>query len=359
MSPSAFSTPATSSDWIRILRRRFPAFESLWQEFPDNVFLIACDRDGDFVLADCNPAQQAFIGLPATATQGRAVRELVAAPYRETVLERYRQCVSTGRPLTYEESGTVEGCDAVYYWMTLLVPAHGADGRVEFILGISRDVTALHQAENVLRRANEELEHRVALRTAELEAVNARLRQIAMYDALTGVFARGHFFEQGQDAFRLALEQNMPLSVLMLDIDHFKRINDRWGHAAGDGVLRLVGARLQTVFGRTNLIGRCGGEEFAVVLPQQKLARACWFAQQVCEEIRSHAFMWQGERIPCSISVGVAERALDDVSLDTLLHRADLALLQAKAGGRDGYRQSASEHEQLGANGAARDVSIA
>ncbi len=344
MSPSAFSTPAMSSGWVRILRRRFPAFESLWQEFPDNVFLIACDRDGEFWLADCNPAQQAFIGLPAAQTQGRRVRELVAGPYRETVLERYRQCVASGRALTYEESGAIEGSDAVYYWMTLLVPAHGADGRVEFILGISRDVTALHQAENVLRLANEELEQRVALRTAELEAVNARLRQIAMYDALTGVFARAHFFEQGQDAFRLALEQDMPLSVLMLDIDHFKRINDRWGHAAGDGVLRLVGARLQTVFGRTNLVGRCGGEEFAVVLPQQQLAKACWFARQVCEAVRSHAFMWQGEHIPCSISVGVAERMPDDASLEALLHRADLALLQAKAGGRDGYRQSESQH---------------
>ncbi|MGL6069646.1 MAG: sensor domain-containing diguanylate cyclase [Craterilacuibacter sp.] len=357
MLPSASSTPVTSAGWIRTLRRRFPAFESLWQEFPDNVFLIACDKDGDFLLADCNPAQQAFIGLPAEATQGRTIRELVAAPYRETVLERYRQCVATGKPLTYEESGNVEGSDAVYYWMTLLVPAHGADGRVEFILGISRDVTALHQAEDVLRRANEDLEQRVAIRTAELEEANARLRQMAMYDALTGVFARAHFFEQGRDAFRQALERDEPLSVLMLDIDHFKRINDGWGHAAGDGVLRLVGARLQAAFGPADLIGRCGGEEFAVILPRQQAAHACELARQVCEAIRSHAFMWEEAPIPCSISVGVAERSPEDDSLEALLHRADLALLQAKAGGRDGYRQAASELEEAAAN--TKDMSAA
>ncbi|NDV11910.1 diguanylate cyclase [Crenobacter caeni] len=341
MSPIASSTPAASAGWIRVLRRRFPAFESLWQEFPDNVFLIACDRDGEFLLADCNPAQQAFIGLPAAATQGKRVRDLVAEPYRETVLERYRQCVATGKPLIYEESGTVEGGGAVHYWMTLLVPAHGADGQVAFILGVSRDVTALRQAEEVLRRANEELEQRVAMRTAELEAANARLRQIAMYDALTGVFSRAHFFEQGRDAFRLSDERDEPLAVLMLDIDHFKRINDRWGHAAGDDVLRMIGAKLAALFGAGDLIGRCGGEEFAVILPGGSTGQACALANQVCEAIRSHAFIWQGVRIPCSVSVGAAARQPGDDTLEALLHRADLALLQVKAGGRDGYRLAA------------------
>lgn len=331
-------SPVSPAGWAEILGGHPSVFESLWQEFPDHIFLVSCTAEGDFILEDCNPALQAYTGLPADKTRHRPVRELVAGPYRETVLERYRQCVVSGRPYTYEETGTVADSDAVHHWMTLLVPAHGPDGQVSFLLGISRDVTALRQAQEVLRRENELLEQRVALRTAELEAANAQLRQMAMYDSLTGVYSRGMFFELAAEAIGLARQECMPLSALMLDIDFFKKINDTWGHAAGDQVLRQVGHRLREQLRGSDIIGRCGGEEFAVILPRQQADRACAVAQQLCDAMCTRLFPWEGQQIACSISIGVAELSREDESIEKLLHRADLALLQAKGDGRNCYR---------------------
>ena len=331
-------SPVSPAGWAEILRDHLSVFESLWQEFPDHIFLVSCTADGDFILEDCNPALQSYIGLPAGKTRHRPVRELVAGPYQETVLERYRQCVSSGKPYTYEETGTVTDSDAVHHWMTLLVPAHGPDGRVSFLLGISRDVTALRQAQEVLRRENELLEQRVALRTAELEMANAQLRQMAMYDSLTGVYSRGVFFELASEALDLTRQECAPLSALMLDIDFFKKVNDTWGHAAGDQVLRLVGRRLREQLRGSDIIGRCGGEEFAVILPRQQADRACAVAQQLCDAMCTRLFPWEGQQIACSISIGVAELSREDESIEKLLHRADLALLQAKGDGRNCYR---------------------
>lgn len=320
---------------IHVLRRRTPVFESLWQRFPDNVFLIRCTEDGRFLIEAISPALEQLLGMSDAEAAGRPVDEVVPAPYLDSVLSRYRECCTSARPLTYEELGGGEG-SAPRHWLTLMVPATDGQGRVEYILGISRDITAIRQAEEFLRRSNEELEWRVAERTAELEAANARLLELATRDGLTGLFNRRHFFELAERELNVARRSARVLSLIMMDVDYFKQINDFHGHAAGDAILREVAALLATTLRQTDVIGRYGGEEFAAILPDTGGAEALLIADRLRKNVARHRFEWRGTPVRCSISLGLAYYQPDAVpDLDALLERADAALLEAKVSGRN------------------------
>ncbi len=319
---------------VNVLRSRFPVFESLWQRFPDNIFIIRCEQDGGFVIEAINPALERVIGMPSAQTAGRPLEEVLPPIYLDSVLARYRECVARRAPLTYEEVGGAEG--EPRHWLTLMVPATEAGGRVEYILGISRDITAIRHAEELLRRSNEELELRVAERTAALEAANARLLELATRDGLTGLFNRRHFFELAERELARARRSGLPLSIVMLDLDHFKQINDSRGHAAGDQVLREVAALFGLVLRETDIVGRYGGEEFAALLPDTTREEALHIAERLRAVVAQHQVEWRGEVIRCSASLGITH--LDSVAggtLDTLLERADTALMSAKSGGRN------------------------
>ncbi|MBB4013298.1 sensor domain-containing diguanylate cyclase [Niveibacterium umoris] len=321
--------------FITVLRRRFPAFEQLWQRFPDNVFVIRCESDGRFVVEAINPTLAAVIGRPSEAVAGLPLGEVVPAEYLALVEGRYRACADSGEPMTYEESGGPAGAEP-RIWQTLMVPAQGRSGKVDYILGISRDITALRKAEAYLRDANAALERRVAERTAELECANARLTELATRDGLTGLYNRRHLFELATREFRRVVRTGQPLAVLMLDLDHFKDINDRFGHAAGDQVLRALSHVFQTALRQTDLIGRYGGEEFLVLLPDTDAREAEHIADRLRESCATVEHRWNHQTFQCTLSIGIAHYDAErDDGLDTLLQRADHALLRAKAAGRN------------------------
>lgn len=163
------------------------------------------------------------------------------------------------------------------------------------------------------------------------------MRQLATTDALTGLANRRHWMDGSLRALAQAQRQGKPLSMLMLDIDHFKKVNDTWGHPTGDVVLQALAQTLQAT-GRTyDVIGRLGGEEFAMTLPDTDMAGA----QALADRVRTHveacqeAHTPEGEPITFTVSVGVATLASEDDALGALLIRADKALYQAKQAGRN------------------------
>jgi diguanylate cyclase (GGDEF)-like protein len=163
---------------------------------------------------------------------------------------------------------------------------------------------------------------------------NARLfaetKSLAITDGLTGLHTRRHFFSQAEKAIQHATRYNEPVSALMIDLDHFKMINDTHGHAVGDVVLQTVARLCQQALRDADIIGRYGGEEIAVVMPQTRLDQAC----QVAERLRSVIERYSGG-VPVTISVGVSVMNPDDPNLEIVLNQADRALYSAKQTGRN------------------------
>lgn len=166
-----------------------------------------------------------------------------------------------------------------------------------------------------------------------LEQAVARAEELARTDVLTGLNNRRAFFDLGERFCRRG-RSGHPVAVLMFDVDHFKRINDTFGHVAGDAMLRAIGQLLPPLLRPADVLGRMGGEEFAVLLPDTQAQQALAIADRLRAAIEALEVECNGHRLRCTASFGVAvsEQA---ASLDTLLGEADHALLKAKRKGRN------------------------
>lgn len=163
----------------------------------------------------------------------------------------------------------------------------------------------------------------------------AALRQLSQHDPLTGVANRRHFFERATEEFARARRFGRSLSFIMLDIDWFKRVNDRWGHAAGDMVLKNLCDTAAATLRQIDLFARIGGEEFAVLLPDTDADGAFLLAERLRQNVAAQAVAEGGDSITYTISSGVATLAPEDVTAESALKRADVALYEAKGAGRN------------------------
>lgn len=169
-----------------------------------------------------------------------------------------------------------------------------------------------------------------------------KLIQLATVDPLTGLANRMRLKEVFDHERARAQRAGTPLSLLMLDLDRFKRINDDYGHEAGDAVLVAFAQLLRDRLRKTDLIARFGGEEFLVALPDTDAQVAIAVAEELRGALESLAIPYQGKRLQLTVSIGVAEYGRDGVDLDTLSRIADERLYQAKAAGRNRVRGGAA-----------------
>lgn len=155
-------------------------------------------------------------------------------------------------------------------------------------------------------------------------------------DALTKIYNKGYLMEALEAEFKRAKALHTDLSVLFFDLDHFKRINDTYGHDAGDYVLKEFAALVRGGFVRPkDIFARYGGEEFVILLGNTGSQAAGEIAEKVRATIENHKFMYEGKRLPVTTSLGVAEVTSDIESPQTLMKAADKALYAAKSGGRN------------------------
>ena len=176
---------------------------------------------------------------------------------------------------------------------------------------------------------------------------NSLLYDMATTDSLTGCYVRGFAFQQLQQSIKRTLRHSNPLSLLMVDLDRFKQINDQYGHQVGDRALRLVGQILREAVRETDVVGRYGGDEFMVILPDTAAAGALIVANRILQRIANSAVEEDGLSIPIHLSVGIATlappeaetaAALDsdalELAAESLTASADRALYQAKGSGQ-------------------------
>lgn len=249
--------------------------------------------------------------------------------------------------LTGIEVGTTSGLEACWLLKsnpetetvyTIVVTASGQEKRLEESLDAGAD--------DFIRKPVNMTELRARLRAAtRLVRMQKQFRHMAETDALTGAANRRAFMQYLDTLVDRARRQDAPLAAIMVDLDHFKRTNDTYGHAVGDKVLVQTVRQVQACLRDCDMLGRLGGEEFAVVLPGANAASAVAAAERIREAIAAvDVRVENGDRIPVTASLGVAVLESDKMmeTSEGLLHGADEALYAAKAGGRNRVVEAAS-----------------
>lgn len=211
-------------------------------------------------------------------------------------------------------------------------------------------VRRLQRAEGAVERMNHDVESKVAEKTSELQAVNRTLIELAERDALTGLLNRRGLEARGQNLLRQMQESGGDLSVLLLDIDHFKAVNDLHGHAVGDKVIQAIAWQCLAVARGEDVICRLGGEEIAI-LSTSPLGGALKLAERLRQRIESNPVSVEAALVSVTVSIGVAAVNVAEADLMAAIARADEALYMAKRGGRNRcalYAESSAERRSVG-----------
>lgn len=240
---------------------------------------------------------------------GRTDAELFPADIAREFRKADLKVQKRRQPLQIEEVAPVDG--QLRHFLSVKFPILDQHGELYAIGLVATDITSLRQ-------------------------LNNELKLLADTDSLTGLHNRRKFFEVGQHEVERARRYHFALSLVMFDLDHFKNINDRHGHAVGDRVLcefaRLLAGKLRS----NDSLGRLGGEEFAVLMPHTSVTEAVHWVERLQQRLRHwHLALEDGSEVRLSVSAGISCLSAERFEFEQILSRADGLLYEAKAAGRD------------------------
>ncbi len=286
-------------------------------EFID-ALSMACNRGVDLALLDLPADDAEATDFP------NVLRGVALAPYLPVII------VADGTDVRHRCRFLDAGADDVVSTDT------SADELVARVRAMLR-VKELHEQLAVSRVALQEALRRERKLLAKMRRDNANLLTLVTTDPLTHVENRRSFQDVLAHEFKMARRYNQPISLLALDVDHFKLVNDCHGHPSGDYVLKEFAVIMKQAVRDSDVVARTGGEEFCVVLPKAGPDQAARFAERIREEVAKRKFIAYGQQIHVTTSVGLATYPNDAeiTSHDLLVYLADQALLLAKETGRD------------------------
>lgn len=303
-------------EWKRQLDLQTAAVTRLSRQ---NALLLNTAGEGiygvepDGVTSFINPAALAMLGYSAEHAVGRNQHHLFhhhhadGSPYPDASCPIF-QTLRDGKRRSCED--TFIRADGTFFPVALTVsPIHDGDQRGGAVV-VFRDIS-------------------------ELKEKREALLQLATTDPLTGASNRRQFLERLDDELARLKRKGGAVTLLMADLDHFKHVNDTYGHAAGDAVLKHFVEIVSDTLRKTDAIGRLGGEEFAIVLPGDGIEGARELAERLRERIKTSPSIFENKPIQISVSIGIASLSARDPSAEAALKRADEALYSAKKAGRD------------------------
>ncbi len=294
------------------LRESEEKFRYMTENSSDVIWHLDQDYRFDYI----SPADERMRGYRQDEVIGRTVWSLLKPEGIDHVKQK------TAERMADEQKGILTGTiryelelickDGGWVWAEINVASHhNSQGELVGLHGVSRDITERKRLEQELQRQ-------------------------ATTDGLTGIFNREHFWTRANEELQRILRYGGVCSLLMVDIDHFKQVNDTYGHAVGDAVLQWITRLCRDAIRDTDLFGRVGGEEFAILLLETDAAEAVVVAERLRQSIYDNHFVNDdGAQIPLRVSVGVAQRQTATESLSELMVRADKALYRAKSEGRN------------------------
>ncbi|SMC29697.1 PAS domain S-box-containing protein/diguanylate cyclase (GGDEF) domain-containing protein [Andreprevotia lacus DSM 23236] len=328
---------------LKRIERRLVESEQRNSRIVDNIRegLVIFDDDG--CILQVNPAACAMFGYREEAMTGMPLRGLVLPEEAERMQRVRLRQLAGERAYELQSPFELTGChvDGRHFPMEVTISELTLEGQRCFV-AIVRDISERKEYEARLHQTIDELElSQKAARQAndKLLAANLELQRLAQLDGLTGVPNRRFFDQQYRQEWLRGMRESQPLSVVMIDVDHFKAYNDNYGHQAGDDCLKQIAAGLSGLLLRPgDLLARYGGEEFVAVLPNTDREGARQVAERMCEQVAAmnipHSYSSASSVV--TISCGVATRVPEEeMPPDALIQLADMALYAAKRGGRN------------------------
>ncbi len=291
--------------------------------------------NGDGTIRTINPTARELFGYQSDEIAGKQVSDLFNEKYAQHVAN-----LSGGERATTEITARSKGgWEFPVTFSTSVIKNDGGDYYVAFMRDLSdikaREAALIAERDRIEAQANElatmtEISHANA---AKLELANQELTRMATTDSLTGILNRRMVMDRGAAEFRRQQRYGGHVSVIAMDIDYFKKVNDTYGHGGGDAALRAVADACQSCLRVVDTFGRMGGEEFLVVLPETEQAGAEVVAEKIRGTVEALKVKHGDETIELTISVGVT--VMTDSGLEAAIDLADQALYEAKNGGRN------------------------
>jgi diguanylate cyclase (GGDEF)-like protein len=287
-----------------------------------SLLVVLLDQEGTPLT--WNPAFNSFTVSHSGKTR---FKEVLSASSQE----RFTELLATSVKQRIRTKGELEFAREARSdsFICLFIPLPGGH-----VLLIGEPTTSLSQLASVMAEL-QKTKRILTIKETELQAVIAQADEVSHTDALTFLPNRRQIVKDLQNEVSFSDHYGTPLSVSMLDIDHFKKINDTYGHPVGDEVLRNLAGELREHIRYPDTIARYGGEEFLIVLPHSTLKAASEQAERLCRHVRSLRVKSGEQEIAITVSIGLAQYNVHKEDWEALLSRADAALYQAKNSGRD------------------------
>jgi diguanylate cyclase (GGDEF)-like protein/PAS domain S-box-containing protein len=290
----------------------------------ENIKDVIWEMDSEYVYTFISPNAKDLGGYEADEMIGRRMPEFLtkeSQTYAEELSSLYKELRMGGMDQKIGLMVLQFLCkDKTVKWVEVSAKPIFKDGRFKGYIGTTRDITE-----------KKEYERRLERYVHELRVINEKLEKTAAVDSLTGAYNRRKFDDELNFIITEREKHAMSFSLIFLDIDYFKKVNDLFGHKTGDSVLQDISELIRKNIRTTDTLFRWGGEEFMIILPETDLKNAIAIAEKIRSKIEGHSF---GFTHKITISLGVGEYKPDE-DTDQILMRLDDALMKAKAEGRN------------------------
>jgi diguanylate cyclase (GGDEF)-like protein/PAS domain S-box-containing protein len=289
-------------------------YENLLKSIADPFFIIS--DDGTYL--DVFGGTERSLYDDAVALKGRNIYDFMEKDFAEFFMNQVHRTLEGTALNSFEYQLATETVDGI--------PKDGPGGTQWFEARLF-PLESLFDGQRVVTA--------LILNITERKHLQQKLRELSYQDSLTKVPNRRYFFEHLGEQLDMYTQDKIPLVVMILDIDHFKQINDTYGHYAGDQVLRQLVAVIQEVVPKHAIVARFGGDEFILSITRTPLPHAMELAELLRLSIHRHNFIFGESSLPITVSIGVSDVTIFDTDTATIVSRADKALYLAKEQGRD------------------------